>query len=41
MGRVESLSTSGGGNQQSNRITLLRDTNGDGCPRSEVFSSIT
>jgi hypothetical protein len=41
MGWIESLSTSGGGNQQSNRITLLRDTNGDGCPRSEVFSSIT
>ena len=32
MGWIESLSTSGGGNQQSNRITLLRDTNGDGMP---------
>jgi glucose/arabinose dehydrogenase len=32
MGWLESLSTSGGGNQPSNRITLLRDTNGDGMP---------
>jgi glucose/arabinose dehydrogenase len=32
MGWVESLSTSGGSNQPSNRITLLRDTNGDGVP---------
>jgi glucose/arabinose dehydrogenase len=32
MGWIESLSTSGGGNQQSNRITLLRDSNGDGIP---------
>jgi glucose/arabinose dehydrogenase len=32
MGWVESLSTSGGSSQPSNRITLLRDTKGDGIP---------
>ena len=32
MGWVESLSTSGGSNQETNRITLLRDTHGDGVP---------
>jgi glucose/arabinose dehydrogenase len=32
MGWIESLATSGGGTEGSNRITLLRDTNGDGVP---------
>jgi glucose/arabinose dehydrogenase len=32
MGWVESISTSGGSTGKSNRITLLRDTNGDGVP---------
>jgi glucose/arabinose dehydrogenase len=32
MGWVESISTSGGNTGASNRITLLRDTNGDGVP---------
>jgi glucose/arabinose dehydrogenase len=32
MGWVESISTSGGNTGTSNRITLLRDTNGDGVP---------
>ncbi len=29
---IESLATSGGDTGESNRITLLRDTNGDGLP---------
>lgn len=40
MGWVENLVTSGGddGDQESNRITLLRDTNGDGMPdQQSVF----
>lgn len=38
MGLVESLVTSGGGGGPSNRITLLRDANGDGKPEtSSVF----
>jgi len=32
MGYVESWATSGGSTGESNRITLLRDTNGDGIP---------
>lgn len=32
MGWIESMATSGGGTEGSNRITLLRDTNGDGMP---------
>ena len=32
MGWIESISTSGGNTGKSNRITLLRDTNGDGVP---------
>jgi glucose/arabinose dehydrogenase len=32
MGWVESISTSGGNTGKSNRITLLRDTHGDGVP---------
>lgn len=32
MGWIESMATSGGGTEGSNRITLLRDTNGDGVP---------
>jgi glucose/arabinose dehydrogenase len=32
MGYVESWATSGGDTGESNRITLLRDTNGDGVP---------
>ena len=32
MGWIESISTSGGDTGKSNRITLLRDTNGDGVP---------
>jgi len=31
---IESLATSGGDDQPSNRITLLRDSNGDGVPDS-------
>ena len=38
MGLIESLVTSGGGGGPSNRITLLRDANGDGKPEtSSVF----
>ncbi|RUX28203.1 sorbosone dehydrogenase family protein [Mesorhizobium sp. M7A.F.Ca.US.011.01.1.1] len=38
MGWIESMATSGGGTEGSNRITLLRDTNGDGVPDvQEVF----
>jgi len=32
MGWIQSLSTGGGGDQPSNRITLLRDADGDGVP---------
>jgi len=32
MGWIQSLSTGGGGDQPSNRITLLRDVDGDGVP---------
>ena len=32
MGWIESISTSGGNTGKSNRITLVRDTNGDGVP---------
>lgn len=32
MGWIESMATSGGGTEGSNRITLLRDSNGDGVP---------
>jgi glucose/arabinose dehydrogenase len=35
MGYVESWATSGGDTGPSNRITLLRDTNGDGVPDSQ------
>jgi glucose/arabinose dehydrogenase len=35
MGYVESWATSGGNTGTSNRITLLRDTNGDGVPDSQ------
>jgi glucose/arabinose dehydrogenase len=31
---IESQTTSGGGNQKSNRITLLRDADGDGVPET-------
>jgi len=39
MGLIESMITSGGGDsKQSNRITLLRDANGDGKPETrEIF----
>src|SRR3954453_17710780 len=38
MGFIESMSTSSGGDKPSNRITLLRDANGDGKPETqEVF----
>ena len=32
MGWIQSLSSGGGGDQPSNRITLLRDADGDGVP---------
>jgi glucose/arabinose dehydrogenase len=35
MGWIESLSTGGEGSGQSNRITLLRDANGDGKPETQ------
>lgn len=35
MGWVEKLSTGGGGDEPSNRITLLRDADGDGKPEVE------
>ncbi|WP_420480708.1 DUF7133 domain-containing protein, partial [Bradyrhizobium japonicum] len=35
MGYVESWATSGGDTGPSNRITLLRDTNGDGVPDTQ------
>src|SRR6185503_18445108 len=35
MGYIESWATSGGNTGESNRITLLRDTNGDGIPDSQ------
>ena len=35
MGYVESWATSGGNTGPSNRITLLRDTNGDGVPDTQ------
>src|SRR6201999_3000290 len=35
MGIIESMVTSGGGNKPSNRITLLRDANGDGKPETQ------
>jgi glucose/arabinose dehydrogenase len=35
MGIIESKVTSGGGNEPSNRITLLRDENGDGKPDAQ------
>ena len=36
MGWIESMATSGGGDKsQSNRITLLRDANGDGKPETQ------
>ena len=31
---IESQATSGGGSQKSNRITLLRDADGDGVPET-------
>jgi glucose/arabinose dehydrogenase len=34
MGWIESFATSGGGDKPSNRITLLRDANGDGVPET-------
>ena len=41
MGYIESWATSGGKTGPSNRITLLRDTNGDGVPtRRRCFSII-
>jgi glucose/arabinose dehydrogenase len=36
MGYVESWATSGGNTGPSNRITLLRDTNGDGIPDTQT-----
>ena len=36
MGYIESWATSGGNTGPSNRITLLRDTNGDGVPDSQT-----
>jgi glucose/arabinose dehydrogenase len=35
MGFIESWATSGGNTGESNRITVLRDTNGDGIPDSQ------
>ncbi|MGY3035178.1 glucose/arabinose dehydrogenase [Bradyrhizobium sp. USDA 4354] len=35
MGYVESWATSGGDSGESNRITLLRDSNGDGVPETQ------
>lgn len=35
MGFVESWATSGGDSSESNRITLLRDSNGDGVPETQ------
>jgi glucose/arabinose dehydrogenase len=35
MGLIESMVTSGGDNRPSNRITLLRDANGDGKPEAQ------
>lgn len=34
MGWIESMATSGGSNQSANRITLLRDADGDGVPET-------
>jgi len=34
MGWIEKMATSGGGDQESNRITLLRDADGDGVPET-------
>ena len=35
MGWIEKMATSGGDNSPSNRITLLRDANGDGVPETQ------